>query len=60
MKSEGPQTASICILQCGNEILQLMSKLVQFTGAHFPDLNPNSYDNLNNLKLKVSTKQVQI
>ena len=60
MKSEGPQTASICILQCGNEILQLMSKLVQFTGVHFPDLNPNSYDNLNNLKLKVSTKQVQI
>ena len=60
MKSEGPQTASICILQCGNEILQLISKLVQFTGVHFPDLNPNSYDNLNNLKLKVSTKQVQI
>ena len=60
MKSEGPQTASICILQCGNEILQLMSKRVQFTGVHFPDLNPNSYDNLNNLKLKVSTKQVQI
>ena len=60
MKSEGPQTASICILQCGNEILQLMSKLVQFTGVHFPDLKPNSYDNLNNLKLKVSTKQVQI
>ena len=60
MKSEGPQTASICILQCSNEILQLMSKLVQFTGVHFPDLNPNSYDNLNNLKLKVSTKQVQI
>ena len=60
MKSEGPQTASICILQCGNEILQLMSKLLQFTGVHFPDLNPNSYDNLNNLKLKVSTKQVQI
>ena len=24
---------------------------VQFTGAHFPDTNPNSYDNLNNIKL---------
>ena len=24
-----------------------MSKLVQFTGAHFADLNPNSRDNLN-------------
>ena len=50
MKSEGPQTASICILQCGNEILQLISKLVQFTGVHFPDLNPNSYDNNMNFK----------
>ena len=29
-----------------------MSKLTQFTGAHFPDLNPNSYDNLNKLRLK--------
>ena len=30
-----------------------MSQLVQFTGVHFPDLNPNSYtyDNLNNMKL---------
>ena len=36
-----------------------MSKLVQFTDVHFPDLNPNSYDNLNNVKLdliNVSTK----
>ena len=35
-----------------------MSKFVQFTGVHFPDLNPNSYENLNNMKLdlNVSTK----
>ena len=35
-----------------------MSKLVQFTGVHISDLNPNSYDNLNNMKLdlNVSTK----
>ena len=35
-----------------------MSKLVQFTGVHFPDLNPNSYDNLHNMRLdlNVSTK----
>ena len=35
-----------------------MSKLVQFTGVHFPDLNPNFY-NLNNMKLdlNLSTKQ---
>ena len=35
-----------------------MSKFVQFTGVHFSDLNPNSYDNLNNmnLDLNVSTK----
>ena len=36
-----------------------MSKLVQFTDVHFPDLNPNSYDNLNNVKLdliNVSTR----
>ena len=29
-----------------------MSKLVQFTDdVHFPDLNPNSYENLNKVKL---------
>ena len=28
-----------------------MSKLVQFTSVYFPDLNPSSYDNLNNIKL---------
>ena len=35
-----------------------MSKLVQFTGVNFPDLNPNYYANLNNMKLdlNVSTK----
>ena len=35
-----------------------MSKLVQYTGVHFSDLNPNSYDNVNNTKLdlNVSTK----
>ena len=44
--------------QGGNERWQMMSKLVQFTGVHFPDLNPNSYDDLNNMKLdlNVSTK----
>ena len=37
-----------------------MSKLIQFT-VHFPGLNPNSYDNLNNMKLdlNVSTPQCQ-
>ena len=29
-----------------------MSKHVQFTGVNFPDINPNSYDNLNNMKLE--------
>ena len=50
---------AICtISQNGNEIWQLMKKLVQFTVVHFPDPNPNSYDNLNNMKLdlNVSTK----
>ena len=33
---------------------------MQFTDLHFPDLNPNSYDNLNNMKLdlNVSTRSV--
>ena len=38
-----------------------MSKLVQFTDVHFPDLKANSYDNLNNVKLdliNVSTRLV--
>ena len=39
-----------------------MSKLVQFTDVHFPDLNPNSYENLNIMKLdlNVFTILVQI
>ena len=38
-----------------------MSKLVQFIGAHFPNLNPNSYGNFNNMKLdlNVSTTKVK-
>ena len=35
----------------------MMSKLVQFTDVHFPDLNPNSYDNLNNVKLDLMSPQ---
>ena len=37
-----------------------MSKLVNVTDVHVPDLNPNSYDNLNNMKLylNVSTRSV--
>ena len=31
-----------------------MSKLVQSTGVHFPDLNPNSYDNLHNMRLDLN------
>ena len=31
-----------------------MSKLVQFTGLHFPGLNSYSYDNLNNMKLDLN------
>ena len=48
--------------QGGNERWQLMSKLVQITGVHFPDLNPNSCDNLDNIELdlNVSIKQGQI
>ena len=38
-----------------------MSKLVQFIGAHFPDLNPNTYGNFNKKKLdlNVSTTKVE-
>ena len=37
-----------------------MSKFVQFTDVHFPGLNRNSYNNLNNVKLdlNISTKSV--
>ena len=36
-----------------------MLQLVQFTGVHFPDLNLNYYETLNNrtLDLNVSTKK---
>ena len=40
--------------QGGNERWQFMSKFFQFTGVHFLDLNPNSYDNLNNMKLDLN------
>ena len=45
----------------GNERWQLMSKLVESTDVDFPDPNPNSYGNLNNMKLdlNVSTTQVK-
>ena len=52
------------ISQGSYERWQLMPKLVRFTGVHFPDLNPKSYDNLNNVKLDLkclsTTKQDQI
>ena len=37
-----------------------MSKLLQFTDVNFPALTPNSYDNLNNMRLdlNVSTRPV--
>ena len=35
-----------------------MSKLVQFTGVHFADLNPNSCDNLNNMKLELNISTI--
>ena len=31
-----------------------MSKLVQFTGVYFPDINSNFYENLNNIKLDLN------
>ena len=31
-----------------------MSELVQFTDVHFTGLTPNSYDNLNNMKLDLN------
>ena len=37
--------------QGGNERWQLISKFVQFTRVHFPDLNPNFYGSLKNVKL---------
>ena len=60
MKSEGPPNCmhefEICTSsQDGNERWQLILKFVQFTSVHFPDLNPNSYDNLNSMKLDLNT-----
>ena len=40
--------------QGGNERSQLKSKLLQSTSVYFPDLNPNFYDNLNNMKLDLN------
>ena len=37
-----------------NERWQLMSKLVQFTSVHYPDLNPNSYGSLSNMKVALN------
>ena len=31
-----------------------MSKLAQFTDVYFPGLTPNSYDNLNSIKLDLN------
>ena len=33
-----------------------MPKLVQFTGVHSLNLDPNSYDNLSNMKLDLKVK----
>ena len=46
--------------QGGNERSQLMSKLVQITDVHFPDLNSNSTNNLNNMKLDLNISLDQI
>ena len=43
-----------------NERWKLMPKLFQFTGVHFADLNPNSYDNLNNMKLKLDVSTIYV
>ena len=44
----------------GNERWQLMLKFVPFNDVHFPDLNPNSDENVRNVKLylNVSKKSV--
>ena len=44
----------------GNEVWKLMSKLFKFTGEHFPDLNLNTYDHLNNKKLDLNVSQGQV
>ena len=35
-------------------VKQTLGEGTQGTGLHFPDLNPNSYDNLNNMKLDLN------
>ena len=40
----------------GNERWQLMPKLVQFTGVHSLNVDPNFYDNLSNMKLDLKVK----
>ena len=57
MKSEGLPLHEYAICtssQGGNEGWNLMPKLVQLTVVHFSDLNWNSYDNLNNMKLNLN------
>ena len=52
MKVHQMREFTICTnSQGGHEKGHLMSKLHQVTGVHFPDLNPNYYDNLNKMKL---------
>ena len=67
MKTEGvhhpgcqvwDEFASYTSSQGGNERRKLMSKLVQFTGVYFADLNPKSCDNLNNLKLTLNVSTI--
>ena len=33
-------------------------KFLIFTGVHFSDLNPNSWDNLNNMKLELNVSTI--
>ena len=37
-----------------------MSKLAQFTDVYFPGLTPNSYDNLNSIKLDLNVPSQSI
>ena len=67
MKSEDPPTAWIFNLQLLTRWqwkMTIDSKFIQLVQnfLHFPDLNPKSYDYLNNMKLdlNVSTKQDHI
>ena len=51
MKSEDHEFVVYTSSQGGNERWQLMPKFVKITGVHFPDLKPNFYGILNNMKL---------